>query len=568
MTFRRRAIVVWLIAALAVVSFAWAAGDQPAAPPPSTSPTASSPSPETEPTFGVAGRRGWKAATCAIPPHHLKRTLRGYYAGRSPELTFIPREPHFFGDFKSTTTHSGPWGYVQKVPLVLYGPGFIRAQGDLALEREVTLADMAPTFAELLRTPFPDRRPGQVLRQALVPRSERNGKPRLILTVVWDGGGWNTLNGWPETWPNLRRFMSSGTSVQDATVGSNPSVTPAIHANMGTGTFPAAHGVVSIPQRSSGRIVDSWYQNDPRNLEVTTLADLYDRATNNRAKVGMLAEQGWHLGMIGRGAALAGGDRDVAVITDLVPFLSNPAYRLPGYIQDVPGFRADARAVDAADGEKDGKWLNHPLPKDRSRGRASPTWTLYQMRLLRALLREEGFGRDNVPDLFYTNFKQIDEVSHVYFLQSREMESTIPYSDRALAGLVRWMNEHVGKRKWVLAMTADHGVGPRFEDVGAWPIDMQELQIDVAIRFGARVADIFDSQRPQGFWIDREGLRRAGFTRADLANFMLGYRMRDNVADDVRVPDQYRPMLDQRLFAAAWPSEKITKMSDCRGAGA
>ena len=506
----------------------------------------------------------WLRSACALPPEQLRRTVRGYYPNRSPELTFVPTSPNFFGNFKNATTHSGPWPYVQRVPLVLYGPGFIKTQGEVEVDREVTIADLAPTFAELLHTRFPDR-PGQTLGRALLPRAERNGKPRLIMTVVWDGGGWNTLQHWPGTWPNLERFMAEGTSVADVTVGSNPSVTPAIHANMGTGTFPAAHGIVSIPQRDGERIEDSWADHSPSNLLVETLADIYDPLTDNRAKIGMLAEQDWHLGMIGHGAATPDGDRDIAVLTDTVPFETNSAYyRMPSYINDVPGFKADAETIDRADGDPNGKWLGHRLPENKDGGRATPAWTLYQSRLLRKLLNEEGFGKDKVPDLFYTNFKQVDEVSHAYFLQSSEMRNTIPYSDAALAGIVRWMNNNVGKNRWVLAMTADHGVGPRFTEVGAWAIDMDELLIDVATHFRARVTELFQSQRPQGFWLNMPNMRRAEISLAEMSNFLLDYRIRDNVRDSQTVREQYRARLDERLFDAAFPSNKVTQMSDCK----
>jgi hypothetical protein len=567
-TFGRKAIALWVVATSAVVSFAWASSEE--APSPDGAAPTQSPAqiatPEPRRVLGERVPSGWRAATCSLEPELLRRTLRGYYPHRSPEVTFVPEEPHFFGDFKSATTHSGPWDYVQKIPLVLYGPGFIRTRGDVTLGREVTIADLAPTFARLLGVSFPGARPGRPLTEALIPKDQRPGRPRLIFTVVWDGGGWNTLLEWQNTWPNLRRIMDRGTSILDAVVGSNPSVTPAIHANLGTGAFPNRHGIVSIPQRHGARIEDSWSGHSPRNLMIKTLADMYDPTTNNRAKIGLLAEQDWHLGMIGHGAALRGGDRDVAVLTRTSPFQTNPDYyRLPGYIQNVRGFRSDVRTVDKSDGNPNGKWLGHTLPKDRSTGFANPAWTLYQMRLLRTLLNREGFGRDRVPDLFYTNFKQIDEVSHAYFLQSPEMKSTIPFSDAALARIVRWLNNNVGERRWVLAMTADHGVGPKFTEVGAWAIDMQELQIDIAIHFRTRVTELFDSQRPQGFWVDRAALRRNGITRAEIANFLLDYRVRNNVADDQRIPKGYRGMMDDRLFRAAWPTGKITSMSDCGG---
>ncbi|MEA2451761.1 MAG: hypothetical protein QOG04_471 [Actinomycetota bacterium] len=570
MRFPQRAIVIVTGAAIVGVASA-GAGSSPMSPSndkeivaagtasPSPSPTATG-----KPRVSATGPR-WKRSACKLPPEQLRRTLRGYFPGRSPELTFVPTEPDYFGNFRTTTTHSGPWPYVQRVPLMFYGPGFIRSQGEIKLDREATLTDIAPTLAELLRTPFPDRRPGHVIQNALLPRSERNGKPRLIMTVVWDGGGWNTLQQWPGAWPNLKRFMATGTSIAGVTVGSNPSVTPAIHANIGTGSFPAAHGIVSIPQRRGPFIEDSWAGHSPHNLLVQTLADMYDPRTNNRAKVGLLAEQDWHLGMIGHGAALNKGDKDIAILTRTEPFETNSRYyRLPSYMQHVPGFQADLKTIDKSDGTKNGEWLGHTLPTSHGSGFANPVWSLYQMRLLRKLLNEEGFGKDKVPDLFYTNFKQIDEVSHAYFLQSPEMHYTIPYSDKALAGLVRWMNEHVGKNRWVLAMTADHGVGPRFDKADAWAIDMDELLIDTAVHFHVRVTDLFQNQRPQGFWLNPTTMQREGITLAEMSNFLLDYTMKNNVRDGQRVRKQYRDRLGEHLFAAAFPSNKVTHMSQCK----
>ncbi|MBA3350621.1 MAG: hypothetical protein H0T12_08715, partial [Actinobacteria bacterium] len=150
---------------------------------------------------------------CRLPLETLRRIRRGYFPGRSPDVMVVPREPNFFGAFVGQS-HSGPWDYVQRVPLVFYGPGFIRSQGSLSLGREVTLADLAPTYAELLDTPAPSN-VGAPIDEVLVPEASRPGRPKLILTVVWDGGGWNVLDAWPDAWPNLARLMARGSSVED-----------------------------------------------------------------------------------------------------------------------------------------------------------------------------------------------------------------------------------------------------------------------------------------------------------------------------------------------------------------
>ncbi|MDQ3619161.1 MAG: hypothetical protein M3391_03415, partial [Actinomycetota bacterium] len=53
---------------------------------------------------------------CNLPTKELQRLRRGYMPGRSPEIVVVPKEPNYFGGF-TTWTHSGPWDYVQNVPV-------------------------------------------------------------------------------------------------------------------------------------------------------------------------------------------------------------------------------------------------------------------------------------------------------------------------------------------------------------------------------------------------------------------------------------------------------------------
>ena len=67
--------------------------------------------------------------------------------------------------------------------------------------------------------------------------------PKAIVTVVIDGGGWNALQAHPDSWPNIAGLMRDGTTYTNATIGSAPSITGALHANFGTGTYPVTHGI-------------------------------------------------------------------------------------------------------------------------------------------------------------------------------------------------------------------------------------------------------------------------------------------------------------------------------------
>ncbi len=506
---------------------------------------------------------GWLEAACALPPEQVERVARGYYPERSHDLMVVPRAPNFFGSFTGQT-HSGPWDYLQRVPLVFYGPGFIRAQGNLTTSFEPTSADIAPTFAELLGSEPVGGEDSTVLKEALVPEARRPEPPRLIVTVVWDGGGRDVLNQWQDEWPNLARIVEEGTSFEDAVVGSSPSVTPAVHATIGTGVFPEEHGVVDIRQRMNGEIVASWARNSPDDLLVPTLADTYDQEVGNSAEIGVLGDHSWHFGMVGHGSYLEGGDRDIAVITRLNGAVSTNVryYELPGYIEEVDGFEEDLHTIDASDGEVNSRWLGNDL-NDLRLARETPVATLYQSRLIEAILTNESFGRDEIPDLFFTNYKQIDYAGHRFNLVEPEMREAVRYSDQELGELVEFLNEWVGEKRWVLALTADHGTTPYAAVTGAWPIRIGELEDDLAAHFGVPKDEIVHAPRATGFWLNREGLAANDITAEEVADAMLDMRARDNALPVDELPPGYEERLDERIFSAVWPSSRMDDVLAC-----
>ena len=475
----------------------------------------------------------------------------------------VPREPNFFGAFVGQS-HSGPWDYVQRVPLVFYGPGFIRSAGALSLEREVTLADLAPTYAELLGTPPPSV-VGSPIDEVLVPQARRSVPPKLIVTIVWDGGGWNVLDAWPESWPNLARLMAQGSSVEEVVVGSSPSVTPAVHSTIGTGAFPKQHGVVGIPVRVDGAIKASYPNKTASNLLLPSLADTYDPATGNQAKIGMFAFKSWHLGMIGHGAYRPGGDKDIAVIVDTKEkFVTNRQwYTFPRWLEEVPGLQRDIRSVDLDDGRLDSSWMGHEILRDKTLRRDTPAWTLHQTTLIKALLKHEGFGEDDIPDLFYTNYKQPDEVGHAWNMLLPEMRPTLRYADDALGDLTAWLNREVGRRQWVLALTADHGQGPLAEASGAWPINMTELIGDAEKRFDMEPGELVAESSPVGFWLNRDAIKSRRISTDGVARWLTGYRLGDNIEPGGEAPEGYRDRLREPLLSAAFPSHTLGRIWGC-----
>lgn len=507
-------------------------------------------------------------AACNMPERWLTRLERGFSRAHSQDITTVPRTPNFYAGLPSGgfagTSHSGVWDYLQEVPVVLYGPGFIEPQGEVQLDRAVTLADLAPTAAVLLREQFPESRSGRAITAALLPEEERPEPPRLIVNVVWDGGGWNVLNRWPNRWPFLRQLISGGTSVAGATVGSSPSVTPAAHATIGTGTFPDRHGIVDVNMRVDGRIGGSWPGGSPRHLEVRTLSDIYDARTDGSAKVGMVAFRTWHLGMIGHGAYLDGGDKDVAVMfrRNGELFSVGRWYSLPPYLAEVKGWRKDARRVDAADGEIDSKWRDEAVLASFQRLIDSPAWLPYQTRLIGTLIRREGFGSDETPDLLYTNYKQIDLLGHRYNMVNEEIGDAIYYSDVALRRLVKTVNQAVGRNHWVLILTADHGQQPDALKVGAWPVSTDELTSDLARHFEVDESVVL-RWRPSGLWLDSDQLDQVGVSMKEVGRYLMDYSLEDNLSEPEKLPEAFEDRLDERIFETVLTRRQVRAAARC-----
>lgn len=499
---------------------------------------------------------------CAIDPAILQRVLNGYVPGRSGDVLAVEQVPNQFN-----TRHSTPWPYTQEVPLVLYGPGFIKK--GVTVERGVTVADIAPTFADLLHFDgWPKEREGEPLREALLPENERNGTPKLIFTLVWDGGGDNALDYWPDRWPNLAKLMGNGTNFTEATVGSSPSITPAIHATIGTGVFPSTHGLSDTRIRVKGEMLDAWEKTSPRFLRVKTLADLYDAAMGNAPLVGMLARDSWHLGMIGHGAYLPEGDHDIAVMDQLggIEFRTNPDYySMPEYMKGTEGLTEAVDEMDARDGKKDGLWLgNTVLPYD-GLVRFTPAWSIYQTKRIDQLLENEGFGTDDVPDLFYTNYKAIDLAGHHWNMIEPEMGENIEAADDQIPLLLRELNKTVGKGNYVIAMTADHGMTPLPTYTKGWSIELQDMTEDIEKKFDKVTPNIplIRSNRGYQIMLNHNELKRNDITAEDVAAFVADYRIADNVTPTNKVLPRFEGRTDERLFLTAMTPDQMREALDC-----
>ncbi|MDP9067855.1 MAG: alkaline phosphatase family protein [Actinomycetota bacterium] len=490
---------------------------------------------------------------CGLEPDLLVRIWRGHQSGRSEDITAVPAEPNYLGSF-AVTSHSGPWDYLQRVPLVAYGPGRVPPNGQV--ETEATLADVYATAEDWTQVELEDRA-GRGLTETV---NAKRKPPKLLVFVMWDGVGRNVLERWPNRWPNLARLEREGTSYANATVGSSPSITPSTHATLGTGAFPNEHGVTGIQYRDENdKIAVAQAGRDVRDLELSTFADDFDRALDNQPLVGTVAYRIWHIPMMGHGAATRGGDRDhLAIIGfDGKIHANYRFYERPSYLEAFPGFQEHVDRLDQKDGLKDGEWLEHPIAEEHD----NPAWADYQTDMILEMLEREGYGADATTDLFFTNYKMTDIVGHQYSMDSEEMGDVLEAQDRALGRLVDYLDENV--RDYALLLSADHGHTPSPERSGAWPISQNELESDLNERFGVAEGDtLTQAITAVGPFLDAEVLEATGTTTDEVATFMNGYTIQDNWPKP-DLPPGYEDRGAEPVFEAAFPSEHLDEVMQC-----
>jgi Type I phosphodiesterase / nucleotide pyrophosphatase len=496
--------------------------------------------------------------------------VRGYDAGTSTDVAFVPMPGttvvRWSGKGLGTdaadprTTHPTPWDYHQRVPIVLFGPGHI---GIGRSERPVDVTDLAPTFADLLRFDF-DAPDGEPLREALDRGSTT--PPRALVLVAYDGGGWNLLERWPQAWPFLGRLMDEGFAYTNATIGSAPAVTSAIHANMGTGAYPRTHGVAEITARlPDGSVGDVYFaeEADPRLLRAETVADAWDRANGNRPWNGLLGYESWHLGMMGHGAGAEGGDRDVAVLWEDEPglgefFANEDLYELPDYLPDEHDLDARLTELDGEDGAIDGSWRGWDLA-DPKVVPATPAFVEHQGEAVLEMIGREPLGEDGVTDFLFVELKPTDFGGHLWNMVAPEEAEVLRAQDEVLAEVVAALDRKVGKGRWVMAVTADHGQTPKPETTGGLRVHPDILGRRIDAYFGRKIVE---KVTPSGLFLDRAAMRDAGITPIDVARFAATQRYGDGLPPDVDRSSIPADELRRPVFAGVIPSTYLASATE------
>ena len=509
-----------------------------------------------------------EAAASDLGAEYMELVRRAYHPGRSGDiqllvspfnsanyaaesLSLVPQDPR--------TSHASVWMYLERIPLVVYGPGIVNPSD--SAER-VSLADLAPTTARLIGFDgWPAGRDGR----ALPGLSVTGRTPKIVVTYVFDGGGWNVLRHWPNDWQNLKSLMGQGANYRNALTGSFPAITACAHATIGTGAFPRTHGVTGHNIRADAAGSRKTYREpgdaDPSDILVPTLADLYSHATGNRAWVGEVGYQVWHMGMIGFGGPDRGADqKPVGVYWNegtgsWAPH--NPQlFRLPARTPAADVFEEHQAVFN----QRRPTWDQRFDPKGGQSPCCSPPVVEYQHDLLVATLDSEPIGVAG-PSLLYTTYKSPDYTGHIYNMYSEWESLMLRTVDEQLGRLVEGLEARY-PGEYVLIVTADHGQCPLPDAVNGVRLDPIQLTRSIEEAFGAGPTSVVQNVWPSEVYMNVPGLRDAGASLDDVAAHIRHLTYRQNIGPYVPRSAVEQDLLDDPEFSAVFASTWLDRLGD------
>ncbi len=273
----------------------------------------------------------------------------------------------------------------------------------------------------------------------------------------------------------FKRLVAEGHHVQDAIYDAAPTVTAVGHATLLTGAQPSVHGIVGNEwydaelgqMRLPGE--DPAFQilgRDPGKRDGTAPTLLRAPTLGETVKLHDAKAKAVTVSGKDRSAIMSAGHVADAVVwfdTDRPMFVTSTYYA-----KTLPTFLAPANeALTLAVMKGTFRWPGmgkQPPKKDGEYPADDPSIQgaidRAEVDVALAAVKELGLGRDEVPDLLTISFSGHDRVGHAFGPTALESLAEFENTDKELGRLLDGLDKAVGKGKYVLVLSADHGVAP------------------------------------------------------------------------------------------------------------
>lgn len=367
-------------------------------------------------------------------------------------------------------------------------------------------------------------------------------RPKLVVGIVVDQMRHDYLYRYYTKYGEggFKRMLREGFSCENTHYNYAPTVTAPGHASIYTGTTPAFHGIIGNEWRIRYNRKPMYCVDDttvisvggmtslgkmsPVNLLATTITDELRLYTYDRSKV-------IGISMKDRGAILPAGHHPNAAYwfdANSGSFMTSSYYMkdLPPWLKDFNAENNCLRLLQKGwntlkpietytESYKDSNPYEGTLPNDKAGAvfphnfnttnainygnvLNTPAGNTLLNDLAKRIIDKEKMGDDDITDFLTVSFSTPDYAGHLFGLQSIEVEDIYLRLDLEFENLFQYLDQKVGKGKYLVFLTADHGVAqvPQFLKDNGYPGDyfegkkmMDTLNAILDNKFGKFVID-------------------------------------------------------------------------------
>jgi hypothetical protein len=415
---------------------------------------------------------------------------------------------------------------------------------------------------------------------------------RLVVVAVFDQMRGDYVDRWAaEFGPDgFERMKREGVWYSDARLPYACSATGPGHASIGTGAPPAVHGIIENEwyDRGRGKFVDAWTADDgrysrvppaagpekqwdpiaPAKLLAPTVGDALRASTGGDGRC-------FSISLKARSAVLMGGKGPTAAycFDDRAGGFHTSTYyreRLHPWAEAFNKSDADAKwAGTAWDRLKPAAVYDRLAGPDDQAGESPtgiPPTTTFPHRLpavadgyykavertpfgnelvwafAKACIDGENLGKKGVPDLLYLGFSSNDIVGHAHGPDSHEVMDVTLRSDRLVADMIAFLDGHLGRDRYTLIVTADHGSTPLPEvSAKGHPTARRIGPGDLIGGLEEALDDVFGRPDGAGRWVEADFARTFPWVYLDRRTVALSGVPADEVAGYVRTWLANRP---------------------------
>jgi predicted AlkP superfamily pyrophosphatase or phosphodiesterase len=325
--------------------------------------------------------------------------------------------------------------------------------------------------------------------------------PSLLVTIVVDQMRFDYIERYGASWKGgLKRLVTHGAVFERAAYPYLNTVTCAGHATIGTGTFPYRHGVILNDwyRRDAGRRLqctdDAQVKSVPyvlpaepvghsaRRLRVPTLSDRLRARSPNSRVVSLSMKPRSAVMMVGQSGSVVTWFADTNVWATSSAYASVPVPEVQAFVAANPVERERAtvwdrkrdvheyvgRDADPHERARSGWATTFPHPLAGAAGspatrffdlwERSPFSDAYLGAMAASLVRDFTLGQRGVVDHLAISFSGLDYVGHDFGPESHEVQDALFRLDETLGTLLEVLDTRVGRDRYVIGLSADHGV--------------------------------------------------------------------------------------------------------------